>query len=114
MFKKMTLAALMISTVAALSVAGCRVRVESDIPAGQGQICFDVQPASASVYIDGQHVGMANQGCVQVSPGRHEVTISKKNMDTYHGIVDVAPGTSATVDVKLNKGRNPGKGRGPR
>jgi hypothetical protein len=77
----------------------------------EGMICFNVQPASADVYIDGRLVGRANQftsarGCLALSHGPHKVTVSKKNFTTHQQTI-VVGSQPRYVTAKLKNVRKP-------
>jgi len=100
-----------------LAVACNLVTTEQTVPLS-GQVCFEVQPASATVYVDGQEVGTANEftpdkGCLKLTPGPHVITAAKENFIGYERKIYVGSGTEY-IKVKLSPARGKDKDKGPK
>lgn len=84
--------------------------VDSDAPytkpsrgAGGGEVLFEIDPADASIYIDGEFHGKASQlSKVQLSPGRHRIEVVRPGYRTEETEIEVG-GEPRRVIVKLER-----------
>jgi hypothetical protein len=62
-----------------------------------GGVSFDIRPAEAGVYVDGQYVGTADQFSpsqppLALAPGRHHVEIREPGFEIIAFDIDILPG----------------------
>jgi hypothetical protein len=62
-----------------------------------GGLSFDISPAEAGVYVDGQYVGTADQFApsqppLALAPGRHHIEIREPGFEVIAFDVDILPG----------------------
>jgi hypothetical protein len=70
----------------------------------QGTLRLDVQPADASVYVDGDFKGTARQlGTLSLPGGRHRIEIVRPGYRTVEREVEIRPGDSAELNVDLDR-----------
>jgi hypothetical protein len=65
--------------------------------AASGGLSFDIRPPQASVYVDGQYVGLVSQFSpdqppLWLTPGRHRVEIHEPGFEAVAFDVDILPG----------------------
>jgi hypothetical protein len=84
-------------------LSSCKILHKKEMIATTGEVCFDVQPASAELYIDGKYVGMA-KGCMTLDRGPHFVQIEKKNFIPYEREIYVGE-AQQVIRVKLSPER---------
>jgi PEGA domain len=71
--------------------------------AGRGVLEFQIEPADASVYIDGEFFGKASQmSRVDLPPGRHRIEVVRPGYKTEEAEVEVG-GDAKKVVVKLER-----------
>ena len=66
-------------------------------PPPQQYACFDVEPASAFIYLDGVYMGRVwdyMQNCLPVDYGEHRIVISQDGYATYDQYLDFTEGTT--------------------
>lgn len=86
-----------------------RLRNERRGDAGDGaQLRLEVEPEDASIYIDGRFVGTAEQlaeddGIVELSPGRHKVSVVRPGRNPKEVSVNLEPGQTEDLEVKLDE-----------
>jgi hypothetical protein len=66
-------------------------------PGAAGGLSFDISPAAAGVYVDGQYVGTADQFApseppLTLAPGRHHIEIREPGFEVIAFDVDILPG----------------------
>lgn len=70
-----------------------------------GELLFDIQPAGATVRVDGRDVGRAPFSRPLVVPaGPHRIEVSAPGMQTASRVVDVEGGMTANVRLALSAG----------
>jgi len=70
----------------------------------QGTLRLDVQPADASVYVDGDFRGTARQlRTISLPEGRHRIEIVRPGYRTVEREVEIRPGDSAELNVDLDR-----------
>src|SRR5512138_3521972 len=91
-----------------LVLAGCGSKTQpvikpptTDTPA-QASVTLDVEPADATVEIDGGQRGTAASlgGKITLSRGVHQIVLSKQGFEVWRGELEVA-NQSETLQVKL-------------
>lgn len=65
---------------------------------GSGTIQISSEPGGATVYVDGVYTGITNLVAGQISPGRHEVKVTRSGYDDYQEWISVQD--KETVKVK--------------
>jgi hypothetical protein len=69
-----------------------------------GSLRLDVQPADASVYVDGDFKGTGRQiRALSLPAGRHRVEIVRPGFRTVEREVEVRPGQTTDLDVDLDR-----------
>jgi hypothetical protein len=69
-----------------------------------GSLRLDVQPADASVYVDGDFKGTGRQiRALSLPAGRHRVEIVRPGFRTVEREVEVRPGQTTDLDVDLSR-----------
>ncbi|MCB9530006.1 MAG: PEGA domain-containing protein [bacterium] len=71
-------------------------------PAGSARIQIDVEPANATIQLDGKRV-KPSKGVLSVSPGRHTVKASASGYTSKSETVTVKAGGAAKVTLRLAK-----------
>jgi hypothetical protein len=80
-----------------------RNRVRADVH-DFGHLRLDVQPADASIYLDGQFRGTARQVSeLELPPGRHRLEIVRPGFRTDDRDVDVEAGRTRDLKVELQR-----------
>ncbi len=103
--KKVFLAVLVLG-ISGFCLSSCEVLRTDEMMSTTGQVCFDVQPAAAEVYIDGEYAGQA-KGCMTLERGRHHIKIDKKNFHSYERDIYVGRATqNITVKLPPEKGKS--------
>ena len=70
----------------------------------QGQLRLRVDPADASVYVDGAFRGTGREaGALRLSPGRHRIEVVRPGYRTSDQEIDVAPGETTQLSVTLER-----------
>ncbi len=76
------------------------VSIALEKEAAKAHLAIAVQPSSASIVLDGAHVGTSRwQGLV--TPGRHSVVVSAPGMVERTAEVDLAPEQTRSVELSL-------------
>ena len=71
--------------------------------AGRGEVLLDIEPADASVYVDGEFYGKASQVTrLELSAGPHRIEVVRPGYRTEETEIDVA-GEAKKVVVKLDR-----------
>lgn len=75
---------------------------------GRGSIDTDVKPDTATVYLDGTPVGIAddfdgNPTRLYVSPGRHEVLFRENGYEALRVVVDVLPYHDLRIHERMSR-----------
>jgi hypothetical protein len=74
-----------------------------------GTLAIRVQPAGASVLVDGERWegpdGSGERLLVQLKEGRHRIDVQKDGFESYSADVEVRGGETATLNVSLPQGR---------
>ncbi len=94
-----------------LLLSSCEIAHKKEMVATTGEVCFEVQPASAELYIDGRHVGMA-KGCMTLDRGPHSVQIKKNNFVPYEREIYVGEARQV-VQVRLSAEKGKPKKKRP-
>jgi hypothetical protein len=69
-----------------------------------GALRLEVQPADASVYVDGDFKGSARQlRALTLPAGRHRVEIVRPGFRTVEREVEIRPGRTTDLDVNLDR-----------
>lgn len=68
-----------------------------------GLVWLDVDPGPAEVALDGAYLD-AGVWLISVAPGDHEVRVRKAGFRTYAARIEIAPGQSVHLDVRLEPG----------
>lgn len=104
---KRVISILLVTCLSGVFAISCETLRTDDMISTTGEVCFDVQPAAAKVYIDGDYAGMA-KGCMTLARGPHTVVIMKDNFVTYEK--DIYVGTARQdISVKLAPGKDKSK-----
>ncbi len=75
---------------------------DRDDVADAGRLQLDVQPADATIYVDGQFRGTASVDSVlDLAPGRHTVEIVRPGYQTEQRMVDVRIGEARSLSIAL-------------
>lgn len=75
---------------------------EEEVTAGSIQV--NSSPSGAQIFLDGSNTGQTtNATLTGISPGSHEVEVSKEGYVDYRETVTVASGQTARVDATLSK-----------
>jgi hypothetical protein len=78
-------------------------RVRADVH-DFGHLRLDVQPADASIYVDGQFRGTARQVAeLELPPGRHRLEIVRPGFRTDDRDVDVEAGRTRDLKIELQR-----------
>jgi PEGA domain-containing protein len=75
-------------------------------PSGEhlGQLHLRVEPADASVYIDGAFRGTGREaGTLRLPPGRHRIEVVRPGYRTTDQEIEVAPGETTQLSVTLER-----------
>ena len=75
-------------------------------PAGEhlGQLRLRVEPADASVYVDGAFRGTGREaGALRLAPGRHRIEVVRPGYRTADQEIEVAPGETTQLSVTLER-----------
>jgi sugar lactone lactonase YvrE len=76
----------------------------SEEEASAGSIQVNSTPSGAQVFLDGSDTGqVTNTTLTKISPGSHEVEVSKEGYVDYKETVTVTSGQTARVDATLSK-----------
>ena len=80
------------------------VRVALARPAAPASGTADVlsTPPGASVRVDGRPAGVTPLSALKLKPGKHRIEVALEGHETWAGTVDVAPGESGRVEVRLS------------
>ena len=73
-----------------------------------GTLAVRSSPSDAQVYVDGEFVGYTPVS-YGTRPGRHEVRVERQGYDTFSQSVNLRPGSTTTVDARLNQVRRTGQ-----
>jgi PEGA domain len=74
--------------------------------AGSGRLQLDVQPADATIYVDGQFHGTANNDTVLLlTPGRHTVELARPGFQSERRVVEVGTGEARSLSIALQPAR---------
>jgi len=78
----------MIFLIGLIFALGCDLKKETVMVPSLGRVCFQVEPASADIYLDGKYMGranefMANKDCLQLATGRHSLRIENSGFEPY-------------------------------
>ncbi len=69
-----------------------------------GSVRFDVTPADASVYVDGEFQGSARRlGELDLRAGRHRVEVVRPGFETVERDIEIEPGRVARVAIDLSR-----------
>ncbi len=69
-----------------------------------GRLQLDVQPADASVYVDGAFRGTAREASsLRLAPGRHRIEVVRPGYRTAERDVDVPAGETTRLEVSLER-----------
>src|SRR5262249_34423182 len=75
---------------------------ERPYSAEPGRLRLDVRPSDASVYVDGNFVGLASHtSVIALPPGPHRVEVVRPGFRTEERDVEVAPGASRELSIEL-------------
>jgi hypothetical protein len=70
----------------------------------QGQLRLRVDPADASIYVDGAFRGTAREaGSLRLPPGRHRIEVVRPGYRTSDQEIEVAPGETTQLSVTLER-----------
>ena len=91
---------------------GCKIKTTIEMTPNIGELCFEVQPASAKVYVDEKYIGKVNEfspakGCLELPIGTHRIEIKKSGFESYSEKAYIGSGRQW---VKLKMGKAPYKG----
>jgi len=91
---------------------GCKIKQTIEMTPNIGELCFEVEPASAEVYVDEKYMGKVNEfsparGCLELPIGTHRIEIKKSGFETYSEKAYIGAGRQW---VKLKMGKAPYKG----
>lgn len=67
-------------------------------------LTFEVEPASAEIYIDGDYKGTVEgwvEGAVPLEPGEHRVKVTAEDYITRRFDVELDPGESKILDLEM-------------
>jgi hypothetical protein len=80
-------------------------RAEADeLVAVGGRLKLTVEPADASVYVDGAFRGSAREASeLRLPPGRHRIEVVRPGYKTVDREVDVAPGSTTELRIELER-----------
>lgn len=112
--KKLIAAVFIASLVLAF---GCSQKNSTVMVPSEGQVCFEVQPADAQLFVDVQDMGKVNQykdpKCLTLGLGRHDIQILKSGFLPYTESINVGQ-AKQFVKTKLVKeqGNEDGKPSG--
>jgi hypothetical protein len=77
---------------------------EDEALATSGRLRLSVEPADASVYVDGAFRGSGREASeLRLAPGRHRIEIVRPGYKTVEREVDVVPGETTTLEVELER-----------
>jgi hypothetical protein len=69
---------------------------------GSSRLELDVQPADATIYVDGQFRGTADRDAeLELTPGRHTVEVARPGFQTEHRVVEVGNGEAPSLSMSL-------------
>jgi len=92
--------------LAALALGlGCEIKNTTVMQPSVGEVCFQVEPASADVYVDGKFIGRANEfreKCLELATGRHHISLVKSGFVSYEEDIYVG---QARQFIKTNLGK---------
>jgi len=66
------------------------------------RLAFKVTPADADILIDGAAVQPGQSGVAEVSPGRHQVVVSREDYEQYSEELEAGPDTDREIRAVLN------------
>jgi PEGA domain len=73
---------------------------------GSGRLQLDVQPADATIYVDDQFHGTANNDTVLLlTPGRHTVELARPGFQSERRVVEVGTGEARSLSITLQPAR---------
>jgi PEGA domain len=73
---------------------------------GSGRLQLDVQPADATIYVDDQFHGTANNDTVLLlTPGRHTVELARPGFQSQRRVVEVGTGEVRSLSITLQPAR---------
>lgn len=76
--------------------------------AAYGTLSVRSNPSDAAVYVDGEFVGYSPVS-YGTRPGRHDVRVERQGYETFQQSVNMRPGSTTTVDARLNQIRRTGQ-----
>ena len=76
-----------------------------------GQLTVDVDVDGATIVVDNVNHGISPMATLTLSPGRHEVYVAHADFDSQTHHVDVAYGTTASLQVRLDSRMDTDRGR---
>ena len=69
-----------------------------------GTLHLDLNPADASVYVDGEFRGSGRRvENLRLAPGRHRIEVVRPGYRTVEREVDVRPGDSSRLEIELER-----------
>jgi hypothetical protein len=75
------------------------------VPGDAGRLKLRVQPADASVYVDGAFRGSGEEAAaLPLPPGRHRVEVVRPGYRTVEREVEITPGGATELSIELEKG----------
>lgn len=60
----------------------CEILHKKEMLSTVGEVCFEVEPSGAELYVDGEYAGYAT-GCYTLDRGPHTIEISRKNFISF-------------------------------
>jgi len=69
----------------------------------QGSLRFTSTPASANIYLNGQHKGKTNRTIENLDPGTYNIKLTKEGYEDYETTETVTSGQQTTLNVTLIK-----------
>jgi hypothetical protein len=79
------------------SYPDANVSVAPSVNASSGGVSFDISPATATIFVDGNYAGVVsdfgpNMAPLGLTPGRHHVEIRERGFETMAVDVDIVAG----------------------
>jgi len=92
--------------ILALALAlSCELKTTTTQVPSTGEVCLQVEPASADVFVDGKFAGRASEfrdKCLELQNGRHRIMLVKPGFETYEEELYVGS-AKQSLKVKLVK-----------
>jgi len=92
---------------------GCEIKTSTVMQPSVGQLCFQVEPASAEVYADGKFVGRVNdfnEKCLELDTGKHHISLVKSGFASYEADIYVGQ-AQQFLKTRLGKAEKGGKAK---